>query len=337
MSDRRAPIRLAQPYLAPEAGAALQQALEGDLWEPGPAVKKVEARIARHFDLPAGCVVATRSCTAAIHAAARHVENFSFRELSAPCLTYPGTYRWRPHVRLLDTDDDGWPIERPGVSVDLWGRPAPKPGVVHDAAHRFLAPEHPHLLRAAGYSDGPKTRFICYSFAPQKEVPCFMGGALVCRCEGDAQVIRKCMRNHHRELGPHLWGTRDLMPEPVAAMVLAQMETFEKAKCARRALLHHYTVSLEGENGLSNMTLGCLSSGHLCVVRFPSRQQRVNAQAALDVYGIEHGLHYQVPKECRNAFALTQKILTLPLHTHLDSAAVSRICRVVLEATKGVQ
>lgn len=325
-----APISLARPYVAAAADGALVNRVRSTRWEPGTAVRELEALIAGELDLPAECVIATRSCTAAIHAAARYLEEGVLgKPLDATCLTYAGTYRWRPHVRLVDTDEDGWPVESVGVTVDLWGRPAPRQGVIVDAAHNFLHSAHSSLMRCAG------RRFLCYSFAPQKQLPCFLGGALVCAYWEDAETIRHRLRNDRYKASEDLryTGGRELMPDPVAAMLLEQFSGYHPAQARRHYLLQCYREALCDYPWWEIMTLPNKCSGHLMVLRFQSARLREEAAFALKLNNIETAVHFPVAMRFRRAYALSQKILSLPLHTSLAFADIERIARIILGAT----
>lgn len=305
------------------------RALRGGQWAYGERAATLERIVEEALGVPAGSAVATSSATVALAVAGRMVIN---PEPVRVCpLTWPSTYCWvefQEDFTWVDCDEAGWPVGQVDIGVELWGRPwlGDSPPIL-DAAHRVLAPEHGALLTSG------QARAVVYSFALQKEVSCFMGGMLVVDPElaeearmwlnsGTVDRIYKFYRGHN-----------GLMPDPVATWIRHQLKRLPRLRAHRQRLLEEYHRHL----GSILLTRPGECSGHLCVVDCGSEPIRRLYQAALDKSpSIPHSVHYPLADSFREvtptAWALSKRVLTLPLHADMVLYDVRRVCARLLQA-----
>lgn len=294
-----------------------------------------ETAVARLLDIPPEWVVATDSCTTALAAAGRlvylEVDNDNYREVRVCPLTWPATYAWAedrprsPGITWVTWADWGeGPVD---VGVELWGLPwenenTPK---ILDAAHRFGDPVHAEWLQLGA------VEAVCYSFAPQKEVACWMGGALVSPRAGEVRTWLRAGAEGRVYQGEG--GVKGLLPDVAAAWLLQQVKHHERYKARRQVVLDEYERHL----GKALLTRPGEASGHLCVVDAGSPEVRRLWRAALEKKpSIQWGHHYPLNEEqrraCPNAAALSDRILTLPCHVAMTRWDVRRVCQRLLWA-----
>ena len=201
--------QLSPPAFNQRATKRMMAALRSGQWANGPRALDIERRIGERIGVHPECVVATSSASVALAAATTILTVDRARVCP---LTWPATYSSSAIPEWVDClPGNPAPESEVDIGVDLWGRQGryllterskgaggiaqDSDGVgresiqcprIIDAAHRFGDPIHGALLRA-----GSGAVFaVVYSFAPQKEVPCWGGGALACRSKTMAKHCR---------------------------------------------------------------------------------------------------------------------------------------------------
>jgi dTDP-4-amino-4,6-dideoxygalactose transaminase len=276
-------------------------------------------------------VIATMSCSAALHCASVHTKG----GLWVPALTYPGTYSGKEIAdgcRRIECNELGEPVQKVHYwcIVEIWGRPLWNrfSWTVLDAAHRVLDPEPVQRL---GSGENGQFQAICYSFAPQKELSSFCGGALIWH-NRDTGHLRTWLNNGARGRGPaapYVGGIKGLMPDAAARMIMAQLPLHETYKIHRQRLLEEYYNHLNFDKKLR--TLPFESSGHLAVVLCDTMDLANQYKALLCKENIGWSVHYEMPSWC-DPHNLSGRLVTLPCHTRMEVDDVKRVCRVLEQA-----
>lgn len=335
--------RLSPPQAPDYMIRELNNAIRSLQWDPGKRVKTLEARIARELDVPPEWVLTTDSCTTALAVASKFVLKGSLTthgacgtseaKVSVCPLTWPSTYCHVPDhlINWMDCNDDGWPIDRVDIGVELWGRPFPDallPVTILDAAHRVLDRRHGDLLKS------DMVRAVCYSFNCQKEIPCLRGGALVSKVAGEKQVraFLTCGTQDRRYMGAG--GIKGGLPDPLAAWILKGINRLSRTKSSRQRVLRQYADHL----GRLVVTRPGEASGHLCVLRCSDRGHRKLIRALLARHGVETGRHYILPAgesvsaAAPNAAELSERIISVPCHPEMTNYDVRRVARLIASA-----
>lgn len=328
-------IKLSSPEYDNVATAAMLEALAPGQLDPTAWCRAAETALAQFLNVPRDQVLLTSSCTAALHIATVMLSQHDGQVVEAPVFTWPSTYSHAQHRNLVDTDAGAWPIwsDREDVLrivVSLWGRPIP--------ARCLAAPGGPFILDAAhsfGYgldllAQG-RVAAVCYSFGPQKEVPCVRGGAVV------SPHITPAWRAlaHSGTLdryGVMERGWNYTMPEPFAAMLPRQLDLVEQRKALRRATMRSY-ISDPDIRSLSYVSPED-ASGHLMVLEARDETERTRWAGNLLTNRIECGIHYQMPAwlppaKFPTAWGLSRRVLSVPLHTHLTPTDVERVVKAI--------
>lgn len=300
-------------------------ALSSGHWANGPRVLDLEEKIASKLGCDPRGVIATNSATTALIAATRAFEIEDCVKVRP--MTWPATYLGATvEPEWLDHDD-----LYPNISVELWGQTVTVAGddqkaVIIDCAHNVLADHHGDLIRN-GHA-------IVYSFSPQKEVPSPGGGMLITKDIDIARGIREQLSGFifSRTWLGEIGGVKGLMDDVTASIVRQGFNNLNKTRQRRLEVLAEYERHL----GSILITKPDSFSGHLCVVRAPNKTIRDHWRRLLIRRGIAVGHHYPLNpiqrEECPIAAEESDCILTLPLHTRMDGAAVRRVCAVILTA-----
>lgn len=324
--------RLSPPHWGQTTHQKFLYRLRLGVWKDHARSRVLEKSIARRLNIPASWVLATSSCTSALGVAYRFICDGLFsddRPFRVCPLTYPGTYCWAINngynIEWVDCDYEGWPVGEVDVGVDLWGRRFPNKCVILDAAHRVLDPHHAVGLREGTY------KAVCYSFGPSKECPSLEGGALLAPFLEDpkARAFAESWIESGQRL-PLFGGIKGYLSAPIADSIGSQICIHKRMHYRRQKVLEVYQKWF----GPDLLTPPGEASGHLCVIRLKSYGHKLAACRRLERLGIEHNTHYPIAEElpCPNAKALTQEILSLPMHPYMSPNDVIIIARNVLSA-----
>lgn len=172
--------------------------------------------------------------------------------------------------------------------------------VVEDAAHSLEASYNGRPLGSIG-------DLATLSFHETKNLQCGEGGALLVNdpsLVARAEVIQEKGTDRGRffrgEIDKYTWqdaGSSYLLSEVATAFLWAQLEHAARITQERRAIWNHYYDALEPleEAGLLRRPVvptGCIHSGHLFYVLFPTSYTRDRMLQALNESGVHAVFHY---------------------------------------------
>lgn len=236
------------------------------------------------------------------------------------------------------------------IAVDLFGLPADY------AAINALAAEHDlFVIGDAAQSFGARVGearvgalapVTATSFFPAKPLGCYGdGGALFTDDEERAAVLRS-IRAHGKGTGKYdivrigLNGRLDTLQ---AAILLPKLAVFQSELEARERLASHYDERLSDAVATPKRESGKTSAWAQYSILLDERDR---VQKALGDAGVPSAIYYPLPMHLQPAYAaygqgegslpvseaLSQRILSLPMHPYMDEGTPDRICDAVLAA-----
>lgn len=205
-------LPLFQPYLGPEVHCAAADALDAGWLAMGPLTQEFEQQVSTWLGLPADRpLVATSSCTAALHMACELIGVGPGDEVIIPSFTYVAGHQaitaTGADVVFCDIEDDRLGADPEAIEAlvsdrtravmvtHFAGSPcdiaairqvADRHGlrVIEDAAHAFGS-------RHDGQSIGTVGDIVCFSYGPAKVMTTIEGGAIVAPSTEDEQVLHE--------------------------------------------------------------------------------------------------------------------------------------------------
>ena len=186
------------------------------------------------------------------------------------------------------------------------------------------------------------------SFFPSKNLGCYGdGGALFCNDEALATKIRKItnhgssVRYYHDEVGVN--SRLDALQAVVLEVKLKHLDNYSKS---RQEAAAHYSQLLENQEGIKTPVEVDFSTHVYHQYTVIIEKNRDEVAAKLKEKGIPTGIYYPVPLHQQKAYIcaefkkgdfpisemLSQKVLSLPMHTELDNETQNYIIRSLLEA-----
>lgn len=340
----------------------LEQCLESRWWAYGPVCSRLE----NAFSVKrGGWALATNSCTAALHLAARLLRRTEQDEVIVPAMTFVSsamafkTAGFRPvpadvHSETLLLDEESVACRlthntRAVVAVHLYGQRL-KLGPLRDLCDQHgIALVEDCAHRIGDLSTPPSGDFACYSFNAVKEAPAGEGGMLWGRdlsLETRAREMsylgmrvdtwQRAAVSEHR---PYEFGTGEGLKfrftDIAATCVLACLPHLETWRAQRSHVFARY------DEGLSCTATACRwirrtpdDSFLMFVLRVPSKD-RERVRRFLATAGVATSLHYpslsrhplwsQADKGCPVAEAAECELLTLPCFCNMDAATQDRV------------
>ena len=331
-------INVSQPDFGSSEAAAVQAVLASHWVGMGPKTAAFEAALAKRLGVRH--VVATSSCTAALHLALANLEPNGRNEIIVPSLTFVATIQAirlagykpvfaevNPQTLTIDCDDVArllngrtraiLPVHFAGFPCDMEALrqlAGPSIDLVADGAHAFGS-------TIGGVPVGRQGTATCFSFSSNKNITCGEGGAVATQSSALAAQLKK---SRFLGISQHTWerrrrakpwqytvagpGFRYHMSDLNAAIGLAQLERLDDFAWMRRAIAARYDAQFMGlpwllpiERDLKN------TIPNLYVVRV-THGFRDALYASLRADGIVCGVHY-VPNHQQPAF----KEFTRPL------------------------
>ncbi|OPG12463.1 dTDP-4-amino-4,6-dideoxygalactose transaminase [Microbispora sp. GKU 823] len=196
------------------------------------------------------------------------------------------------------------------------------------------------------------------SFHETKNVQCGEGGALLLNDPGlvaRAEIIREKGTDRSRffrgQVDKYRWidiGSSYLPSDVLAAMLVAQLESFPSVQARRHAIWSRYHEELAGwaeENGIRRPIVpdDCEHPAHLYHLLFPGLEHRQSFIAHLAERGIGAAFHYQplhnapagllhgraIPGGCPVTEDAAGRLVRLPLFADLDEDDVTRVIDAV--------
>jgi len=351
-----------QREIEAEAAAALARVMAGGVFILGREVEAFEAEWARFCGV--GAAASVNSGTDAL-ALALNASGAVRRGRQDEVITSPLTAAYTalailnaggtpvfadidPHTYTLDPsaiEQAITPRTRAIVPVHLYGRMADMAAICDVAARYDLIvvedAAQAHGADIGGRRAGAHGTAAAFSFYPTKNLgACGDGGAVT---SDDAALVErvKTLRQggHAAALAVGIEGRNSRLDEIQAALLRVKLPHLEKWNDWRRGLAKIYDETLRG----TILQLPSASEAHvyhLYVVRHP---QRDHLRSHLAARGIETSIHYpyllhqqplfQQPSQRTLPVAenVAGKILSLPLHSHLNESEAREIARTILD------
>jgi dTDP-4-amino-4,6-dideoxygalactose transaminase len=248
-----------------------------------------------------------------------------------------------------------------GIACDVQGirevlADRPDVAVIEDNAHGLFG-------RWRGEPLGSLGRFATLSFHDTKNVICGEGGALV--VDDNADVDRAWIHYDKGtdrqafflgQVDKYSWrdnGSSFGLADPLAAILLSQLEHRESIQARRRAVWERYRDGLTpyaGELGiqLPHVPDDCEPAYHLFHVLLPEASLRRVVMSDLRAKGIATAFHYvplhdsdggarfaAYPTECPVSVDVSGRLLRLPFHNTLSMDDCDRVVETLLASVAG--
>ena len=241
-----------------------------------------------------------------------------------------------------------------GIREALVGRP--DVALVEDNAHGLFG-------RWRGEPLGSLGRFSTLSFHETKNISCGEGGALVLNDPGD--VARSWVHYDkgtdrqafmQGQVDKYSWrdtGSSFGLADPLAAIVLAQLEEREVIQARRRTVFEHYLSGLSERAGDLGLGLPDVPDDrepayHLFHVLLPEPERRGEVIAAMKAKGVPTAFHYvplhdseggrrfaAAPGECPTSTEVSARLLRLPFHQELEADDCDRVVTALVDVLSG--
>ena len=249
---------------------------------------------------------------------------------------FEATLRANPGVKAL-------------ILVHLYGQPAAPACVEIARQHGLFVLEdcaQAHGSATAGRTTGTWGDAAAFSFYPTKNLGAIGdGGAIL---TNDAALAARVRRLHQygwqERYISHESGMNSRLDELQAAILRAKLPTLRADNARRAALAAIYTQALRGTVYTPPAPPADTTHVyHQYVIRAPRRDALAQA---LTARGIPWAIHYPQPVHLQPAYAgrvalgaggmaaterASQEILSLPLHPHLDEAAIHHVVQALRE------
>lgn len=356
-------IPLMQPYVPPQAVAAVADTMRTRWIGQGPKVEEFEQRFSEQIADGRACV-ATGSCTDALHLAYLLAGIGPGDEVIAPLFTCTATniplLYCGAKIRFADVAPHSLNMDplhilrlvnektKALVRVHYGGQSPKYPracGKAIECLRILKIPLIDDCAQALGAPMFLRSDFVCYSFQAVKHVTTGDGGMLVLR---DRALTPKAKRMRwfgiDREAKLNGTWANDItevgykyqMTDIGAAMGLAGLQILDWQIYCRRRLREAYATGLRGVDGIRLLDRDPESACWLCTVLV---ERREDFRKKLLTEGIESDqVHYRndrysIFREFRGEFpnmdAIDPKYLVLPLHMGMQVEDVERICAVI--------
>lgn len=370
-------IKVSKGCLGDDELAGVRQVFEAGYFGHSATVLEFEQALKQY--LGAEHVVATSTGTSGLHLAMDALGVGKGDEVIVPSLTFVASFQAiaatgatpvpcdvEPDTLLIDLKDAArriTPRTKAMMPVHYVGNPcdidallqmAKDHGIriVEDAAHAFGSTYKGRKIGSFG-------DIVCFSFDSIKNITCGEGGAIVCRQEPFADLLRRKRtlgidRHVNREAAEknRPWcfevstnGFRYHMSSINAAIGLAQLKKADGYIARRRHICHRYDAAFCGVAGLQPLRVDYNEAApHIYVIRVQNGRRDALMQFLKD-REIETGINY-VPNHLHPFFRSAgaslpeterayREILTLPLHCGLSDRDVETVIGRVLAFFRG--
>lgn len=249
-----------------------------------------------------------------------------------------------------------------GIAGDVAGLRAvladrPDVALIEDSAHGLFG-------RWRGEPLGTLGRFATFSFHETKNFSCGEGGALVV---SDPDDVGRAWVHYdkgtdrqaflHGQVDKYTWrdaGSSFGLADPLAAVLLAQLEQREVIQSRRRAVFERYHAGLSAyaeELGLvlPHVPKDCEPAYHLFHVLLPEAERRGEVIAAMKARGVPTAFHYvplhdsdggrrfsAAPGECPTSTDVSARLLRLPFHQKLEASDCDRVVAALVDVLSGM-
>ena len=236
------------------------------------------------------------------------------------------------------------------IPVDLFGQSAD-----HDAIGAVAGAEGMFVLDDAAQAFGASYRgrrlgtfglVAATSFFPAKPLGCFGDGGAIFTDDAELAETLRSIRMHGQgsdrydnvRLG--LTGRLDTLQ---AAILIEKLKIFEDEIAARNVVAERYARGLGNIVSVPRLASGCTSVWAQYTIRLPKGSDRDAFAAALKAQGIPTAIYYPKSMHQQTAYrdfpvadggvpiseALSDDVISLPMHAYLDEPTQERIIRAV--------
>ena len=248
-----------------------------------------------------------------------------------------------------------------GIACDMAGlrevlADRPDVAVIEDNAHGLFG-------RWRGEPLGSLGRFATLSFYDTKNFICGEGGALVVE---DTSDVDRAWVHYDKgtdrqaffmgQVDKYSWrdnGSSFGLADPLAAILMSQLEQRESIQSRRRAVFDRYLAALTPYAddlglGLPHVPDDCVPAYHLFHVLLPRAEMRRAVMADLKAQGIGTAFHYVPlhdsdgglrfsarPTECPVSSDVSGRLLRLPFHNQLTARDCDRVVEALVTSVHG--
>jgi dTDP-4-amino-4,6-dideoxygalactose transaminase len=236
------------------------------------------------------------------------------------------------------------------IPVDLFGQSAD-----HDAIGRVAEAEGMFVLDDAAQAFGASYRgrrlgtfglVTATSFFPAKPLGCFGDGGAIFTDDAELAETLRSIRVHGQGSDKYdnvrlgLTGRLDTLQ---AAILIEKLKIFEDEIAARNVVAERYARGLGNIVSVPRLASGCTSVWAQYTIRLPKGSDRDAFAAALKAQGIPTAIYYPKSMHQQTAYrdfpvadggvpiseALSDDVISLPMHAYLDEPTQERIIRAV--------
>lgn len=345
--------------LKKEIDAGIQRVLDHGQYILGPEVAELEEKLAAYTG--AKYCITVANGTDALQIAQMALGIGPGDEVITPGFTYiataetvallgakpiyvdidPHTYNLSP--QLLEAAIT--PRTKAIIPVSLYGQCAD-----YDAINEIAARHGIPVIEDAAQSFGATykgkkscnlTTIACTSFFPSKPLGCYGdGGAIFTNDDELAKVMRQIARHGQDRRYHHIRvGVNSRLDTLQAAILLPKLAVLDEEIAQRQQVAEHYNALLNqaGIATTPQIEAHNTSAWAQYTVQMPQRSQ---VQAQLQAAGIPTAVHYPTPLNQQPAVAdsaarlpvgdaVAQRVLSLPMHPHLDGASIGSIVQAL--------
>jgi dTDP-4-amino-4,6-dideoxygalactose transaminase len=236
------------------------------------------------------------------------------------------------------------------IPVDLFGQSAD-----HDAIGRVAEAEGMFVLDDAAQAFGASYKgrrlgtfglVTATSFFPAKPLGCFGDGGAIFTDDAELAETLRSIRMHGQGTDRYdnvrlgLTGRLDTLQ---AAILIEKLKIFEDEIAARNVVAERYARGLGNIVSVPRLASGCTSVWAQYTIRLPKGSDRDAFAVALKAQGIPTAIYYPKSMHQQTAYrdfpvadggvpiseALSDDVISLPMHAYLDEPTQERIIRAV--------
>ena len=352
--------------------AAIKAAVEGGQWILGPQVSQLERDLAAWAGVKhaIACANGTDALLLILRAwdigpgDAVFVPAFTFAASGEVVVlagatpvfvdVLPNTFNMDPAsleaaIALVKRDSALKP--RVVMPVDLFGQPADYRALAPIAAREGLKLLCDTAQGFGGLWDGKRAGAIgdaaATSFFPAKPLGCYGdGGACFTNDDGLKDLLLSIrMHGQGSDRYEHVRiGLNSRLDTIQAAILIEKLKIFQNEIDARNTVARRYNEAFKGSNRIvtPHVVEGAVSTWAQYTLKV---ENRAKFQADLKAAGVPTAVYYPIPLSKQRAYAhypaaptpvseaLSEQVVSLPMHPYLDAATQDRIIAAVLEST----
>ena len=353
--------------------AAIKAAIEGGQWILGPQVSQLERDLAAWAGVKhaIACANGTDALLLILRAwdigpgDAVFVPAFTFAASGEVVVlagatpvfvdVLPDTFNMDPaslEAAIALVKRDGTLRPKAVMPVDLFGQPADYRALAPIAAREGLKLLCDTAQGFGGLWDGKRAGAIgnaaATSFFPAKPLGCYGdGGACFTNDDGLKDLLLSIrMHGQGSDRYEHVRiGLNSRLDTIQAAILIEKLKIFQDEIDARNAVARRYNEAFKGSNRIvtPHVVEGAVSTWAQYTLKV---ENRAKFQADLKAAGVPTAVYYPIPLSKQKAYAhypaaptpvseaLSEQVVSLPMHPYLDAATQDRIIAAVLESTR---